>query len=131
MQTHFSLAQMADPNIERRQFGIVDLQGRSIGFSGSGNSAASLSAQGQVPGTDIYYSVQGNILASNAVVNKVNPISPSTQIMISACKLNIRDPNTPVSPPSNIAADQVDCGLGLQLTQPSRQPNVDGVDPTS
>lgn len=60
---------MADPNIERRQFGIVDMQGRSIGFSGSGNGPASLSVQGQVPGTEIYYSVQGNILASDAVVN--------------------------------------------------------------
>jgi uncharacterized Ntn-hydrolase superfamily protein len=59
----------ADPDIERRQFGIVDMQGRSIGFSGSGNSAAASSAQGQVPGTDIYYSVQGNILASDAVVD--------------------------------------------------------------
>ncbi len=57
-----------DPNIQRRQFGIVDLQGRSIGFSGRGNSPASLSVQGRVPGTDIYYSVQGNILASDAVV---------------------------------------------------------------
>ena len=57
-----------DPNIERRQFGIVDMQGRSIGFSGSGNGAASLSRQGRVPGTDIYYSVQGNILTSDAVV---------------------------------------------------------------
>lgn len=58
----------ADPDIDRRQFGIVDMQGRSIGYSGSGNSAASLSVQGRVPGTDIYYSVQGNILASSAVV---------------------------------------------------------------
>lgn len=58
----------ADPDIESRQFGIVDFQGRSIGFSGSRNSAASLSVQGRVPGTDIYYSVQGNILASDAVV---------------------------------------------------------------
>ena len=58
----------ADPDIESRQFGIVDIQGRSIGFSGSGNNAASSSAQGRVPGTDIYYSVQGNILASDAVV---------------------------------------------------------------
>lgn len=58
----------ADPDINQRQFGIVDMQGRSIGFSGSGNSAASLSVQGRVPGTDIYYSVQGNILASSAVV---------------------------------------------------------------
>ena len=57
-----------DPTIQRRQFGIVDLQGRSIGFSGRGNSPASLSVQGRVPGTDIYYSVQGNILASDAVV---------------------------------------------------------------
>jgi uncharacterized Ntn-hydrolase superfamily protein len=58
----------ADPDIERRQFGIIDIQGRSIGFSGSGNGAASLSRQGRVSGTDIYYSVQGNILASDAVV---------------------------------------------------------------
>jgi hypothetical protein len=57
-----------DPDHENRQFGIVDLQGRSIGFSGSENSPASLSRQGRVPGTDIYYSVQGNILASDAVV---------------------------------------------------------------
>ena len=59
----------ADPNIERRQFGIIDRQGRSAGFSGSGNSPASLSQYGRVPGTDIYYSVQGNILASDAVVH--------------------------------------------------------------
>lgn len=59
----------ADPDIQRRQFGIVDIQGRSIGFSGSENSAASLSVQGRVPGTDIYYSIQGNILASDAVVH--------------------------------------------------------------
>lgn len=58
----------ADPSIERRQFGIVDMQGRSIGFSGSGNGAASSSVQGQVPGTQIFYSVQGNILASDYVV---------------------------------------------------------------
>lgn len=58
----------ADPDIERRQFGIVDMTGQSIGFSGSANSAASSSQQGQVPGTEIYFSVQGNILASDAVV---------------------------------------------------------------
>ena len=58
-----------DPDIERRQFGIVDMQGRSVGFSGSGNSAASLSQQGRVTDTEIYYSVQGNILASDAVVH--------------------------------------------------------------
>jgi len=59
---------MEDPEIQRRQFGIVDLEGRMAGFSGAGNGAASLDVQGQVPGTEIYYSVQGNILASNQVV---------------------------------------------------------------
>jgi uncharacterized Ntn-hydrolase superfamily protein len=58
-----------DPDIERRQFGIVDRQGRAVGFSGKDNGAASLSEQGWVDGTDIHFSVQGNILASDAVVH--------------------------------------------------------------
>ena len=56
-----------DERIESRQFGIVDLQGRYTGFSGSGNRAASLSVQDSVAG--IYFSIQGNILASDAVVH--------------------------------------------------------------
>jgi uncharacterized Ntn-hydrolase superfamily protein len=59
---------MADSAIQSRQFGIVDLQGRFAGFSGARNRAASLDVQGQVPGTQIYYSIQGNILKENAVV---------------------------------------------------------------
>ncbi len=59
----------ADPNIERRQFGIVDMRGRVGGFSGARNGAASLDVQGHVPGTAIHYSIQGNILASDAVVH--------------------------------------------------------------
>jgi uncharacterized Ntn-hydrolase superfamily protein len=59
---------MADTSVQRRQFGMVDLQGRFAGFSGAGNGAASLDVQGQVPGTQIYYSIQGNILQENAVV---------------------------------------------------------------
>ncbi len=39
---------MEDPDIQRRQFGVVDLQGRFAGFSGSGNRAASLSVQDTV-----------------------------------------------------------------------------------
>ncbi len=58
-----------DPAIERRQFGIVDMRGRSAGFSGERNGAASLSAQGSVDGTGIYYSIQGNILESADVVH--------------------------------------------------------------
>ena len=57
-----------DPNVEVRQFAIVDLQGRMVGFSGQKNQPASLSRQQQVPGTGIYYSIQGNILASDEVV---------------------------------------------------------------
>lgn len=58
----------ADPNIEVRQFGILDMQGRAAGFSGAKNGKASLDRQGQVPGTRISYSVQGNILKSDEVV---------------------------------------------------------------
>ena len=58
-----------DEHIESRQFGIVDLQGRYTGFSGSGNGQASLSVQDSVAGTGIYFSIQGNILASDAVVH--------------------------------------------------------------
>jgi uncharacterized Ntn-hydrolase superfamily protein len=58
-----------DSAIARRQFGIVDLRGRFTGFSGSENRPASLSVQDSVPGTGIYFSIQGNILASDAVVH--------------------------------------------------------------
>jgi hypothetical protein len=57
-----------DPALEGRQFGIVDLQGRSAGFSGARNGAASLAVQGAVRGTGIHVSIQGNLLASDAVV---------------------------------------------------------------
>ena len=59
-----------DPQIARRQFGIVDLEGRSAGFSGERNGPVSLDRQGQVEGTGIYYSIQGNILTSEGVVSK-------------------------------------------------------------
>ena len=58
----------ADPRIAGRQFGIVDMQGRMTGFSGEGNGKVSLDRQGQVRGTEIYYSIQGNILRDEAVV---------------------------------------------------------------
>jgi uncharacterized Ntn-hydrolase superfamily protein len=57
-----------DTNIERRQYGIVDLKGRSAGFSGSNNLSVSLDRQGTVPGTGIFYSIQGNILRGESVV---------------------------------------------------------------
>jgi uncharacterized Ntn-hydrolase superfamily protein len=54
-----------DPDIERRQFGILDLQGRSAGFNGRNNSAASLFVPGHVG--DYYFQVQGNTLFSDQV----------------------------------------------------------------
>ena len=57
-----------DENIERRQFGILDMEGRSVGFSGADNRFAALHVSGQV-GEDIYFQVQGNILASEQVAH--------------------------------------------------------------
>ena len=59
-----------DPRFESRQFGIVDLRGRCAGHSGGGNGAASLNVADSVPGEGIYFSVQGNILASDDVVHE-------------------------------------------------------------
>ena len=57
-----------DPAIETRQFGIVDLQGRAAGYSGPRNGAVSQDVHGQVPGTQIFYSIQGNILRPGDVI---------------------------------------------------------------
>ena len=58
----------ADPAFQTRQFGILDLQGRAAGHSGLTNGFVSQDMHGQVPGTQIYYSIQGNILRPNEVV---------------------------------------------------------------
>jgi uncharacterized Ntn-hydrolase superfamily protein len=55
-----------DPDIERRQFGILDLQGRSAGHNGKNNSSASLYVPGHVG--DYYFQVQGNTLFSDQVM---------------------------------------------------------------
>jgi hypothetical protein len=57
-----------DPAFQSRQFGILDLQGRSAGHSGLTNGYVSQDVQGQVPGTEIFYSIQGNILRPGSVV---------------------------------------------------------------
>jgi uncharacterized protein DUF1028 len=57
-----------DPAFQSRQFGIVDLQGRGAGHSGLTNGYVSQDIQGQVPGTEIFYSIQGNILRPGQVV---------------------------------------------------------------
>jgi hypothetical protein len=57
-----------DPAFQSRQFGILDLSGRSAGHSGLTNGYVSQDVQGRVPGTQIYYSIQGNILRPGEVV---------------------------------------------------------------
>jgi len=57
-----------DSNHSSRQYGIVDLKGRLAGYSGAANLKQSLDRQGRVDGTDIYFSIQGNILAGDDVV---------------------------------------------------------------
>jgi uncharacterized Ntn-hydrolase superfamily protein len=64
----------SDPNVERRQFGIlafpngsaITAQNHMVGFSGANNSTSSLHFGGQVG--DIYYQVQGNTLLGTDVV---------------------------------------------------------------
>ncbi|HYE87031.1 MAG TPA: DUF1028 domain-containing protein [Vicinamibacterales bacterium] len=65
-----------DPNVERRQFGIVSIpngktitaQNNRAGFNGSGNSRSSLYRGGQYG--DYYYQVQGNTLLGDQVVEQ-------------------------------------------------------------
>ena len=59
-----------DTAIESRQFGIVDLKGRSAGHSGTSNGAVSIDVQGEVPGENIFYSVQGNSMAKREVITE-------------------------------------------------------------
>jgi uncharacterized Ntn-hydrolase superfamily protein len=57
-----------DANAQRRQYGIVDLQARSAGFTGTQNGMFADDRQAQVgPYT---FSVQGNILTSMAVIDQ-------------------------------------------------------------
>jgi hypothetical protein len=57
-----------DPGFQGRQYGIVDLQGRMAGHSGLTNGFVTQDMHGKVTGTEIFYSIQGNILRSGAVV---------------------------------------------------------------
>ena len=57
-----------DPDFQTRQFGIVDLKGRSAGSTGTNNSYVAQDIQGQVPGTQIFYSIQANTMRPGHVV---------------------------------------------------------------
>jgi hypothetical protein len=71
-----------DPAFQNRQFAIVDVQGRRAGHSGLANGYVSQDMQGQVPGTEIFYSIQGNILRPGQVVpNAVQAFLATTGAM--------------------------------------------------
>jgi uncharacterized Ntn-hydrolase superfamily protein len=59
-----------DQNHASRQYGIVDLKGREAGYSGAANGKQSLDRHGIVEDTDIYFSIQGNILTGDDVVEE-------------------------------------------------------------
>jgi uncharacterized Ntn-hydrolase superfamily protein len=59
-----------DQNHASRQYGIVDLKGRFAGYSGASNGKQSLDRQGRVDGTEVYFSIQGNILAGDDVIEE-------------------------------------------------------------
>ncbi len=56
-----------DPEVERRQFGIVDAMGRTAGRTGSGNRDAAAHYAGEAE-DGVIFMVQGNIIASEAAM---------------------------------------------------------------
>lgn len=67
---HAILEQIArdDPDFQQRQFGIVDMKGRMASHTGLNNGYVAEVIQGRVPGTEIFYSVQANIMRPGKVV---------------------------------------------------------------
>lgn len=57
-----------DPNAGIRQYGVVDVSGKSAGFTGSGTMPYAADRQGQT--SHFAYSVQGNILTSAKVLEQ-------------------------------------------------------------
>ena len=68
-----------DPAFQSRQFGIVDLTGRTAGHSGLSNGYVTQDVQGRVPGTQVWYSIQGNILRPGEVVPSAEKAFLATQ----------------------------------------------------
>lgn len=58
-----------DPGHQSRQYGIVDVQGRAIGFTGVQAGAYASDRVGRVG--DIVYAIQGNVLTGGAVLGAV------------------------------------------------------------
>ncbi|MCA0201727.1 MAG: DUF1028 domain-containing protein [Proteobacteria bacterium] len=67
---HAILEQIArdDPDFQQRQFGLIDIKGRMASHTGLNNGYVAQVIQGQVPGTEIFYSVQANTMRPGKVV---------------------------------------------------------------
>lgn len=57
-----------DSQASTRQYGVVDLSGRAAAYTGADNGAYAADVQGSVG--DITFSVQGNVLTSQAVIDQ-------------------------------------------------------------
>ena len=117
----------ADPAFQSRQFGIVDLTGRSAGHSGLANGYVSQDVQGRVPGTQIFYSIQGNILrpgevvpsAVKAFVENKGALTDRVMAAMEAADASGGDsrctcerpnnPNSPTSNSANVAPSTIPC----------------------
>jgi hypothetical protein len=108
----------ADPAFQGRQFGIVDLQGRTAGHSGLTNGYVAQDMQGQVPGTEIFYSIQGNILrpgevvpsAVKAFVNATGAITDRVMAAMEAADAGGGDSRCSCPPPAaDASAPKIPC----------------------
>jgi len=69
----------SDPAVERRQFGIIDMLGRSAGRTGSGNSDVALDMAGESE-DGILWSVQGNIIATTEALTEAARIMQESDL---------------------------------------------------
>ena len=68
----------ADPQFQSRQFGILDMEGHVGNHTGLNNSFEALAAPGHVPGTGIYFEVQGNTIRSGALAKAAKAFVAAT-----------------------------------------------------
>ncbi len=107
----------ADPAFQGRQFGILDLEGRVAGHSGLTNGYVSQNISGRVPGTDIYYSIQGNILrpgevvpnAVNAFINAQGAITDRVMAAMEAADASGGDSRCSCPAPTDETASPIPC----------------------
>ncbi len=126
-----------DPGHQTRQYGLVDVQGRAAGFTGTGAGAYASDRVGQLG--DITYAVQGNVLTGGAVLAAAEiaiystPGDLGTKLMAAMeaarlyggdgrCSCNGQTPTSCGSPPPNFTKS---ADVAFMLV--ARRGDVDGV----